>query len=94
MELLHQQPARDEDSEWFDQEFRRELFRWSVERIRHEFRDSTWQAFWRTCVEGGGIAAVASSLQLSVGAVYVARSRVMARLKQVVEQKERESRSW
>jgi RNA polymerase sigma-70 factor (ECF subfamily) len=94
LELLDQQPAPDDDSEWFDHEFRRELFRWSAERIRVEFRESTWQAFWRTCVEGEGISAVASSLHLSVGAVYVARSRVMARLKQVIEQKERESRTW
>ncbi len=94
LELLHKQPARDGDSEWFDHEFRRELFRWSVERIRSEFRESTWQAFWQTCVEGTQVATVADDLKLSVGAVYVARSRVMARLKQIIEQHERESRTW
>ena len=89
VELLHQQPARDGDSEWFDQEFRRELFRWAAERIRGEFRESTWQAFWRTCVDGEEIAEVANRLKLSVGAMYVARSRVMARLKQIIELHER-----
>lgn len=88
IELLQQQPARDGDSEWFDQEFRRELFRWAAERIRGEFRESTWQAFWRTCVVGEDIAVVADRLKLSVGAMYVARSRVMTRLKQIVQMHE------
>ena len=85
IELLHQHPDRDGDSEWFDHEFRRELFRWAAERVRGEFRESTWQAFWRTCVDGEDITLVAERLKLSVGAMYVARSRVMTRLKQVIE---------
>jgi RNA polymerase sigma-70 factor (ECF subfamily) len=96
LELLQNQPARDGNgkTEWFDEEFRRELFRWSAERIRGEFRESTWQAFWQTCVDGKSVAMVADTLKMSVGAVYVARSRVMARLKQVIETHERESQSW
>jgi RNA polymerase sigma factor (sigma-70 family) len=88
VDLLNQQPARDGDSELFDHEFRREVFRWAAERVRGEFRDSTWQAFWRTCVDGEDISVVADSLKLSVGAMYVARSRVMTRLKQIIEEQE------
>ena len=94
LDVLNQQPARDGDSEWFDQEFSRELFRWAAERIRSEFRESTWSAFWQTCVDGVDVATVADSLKLSVGAVYVARSRVMARLKQIIEQHQQESQRW
>ena len=80
--MLAEQPAPEsEDSACFDLEYRRRLFRWAAEQIRGEFQASTWKAFWRTCVEGRAIQEVAAELQLSAGAVYVARSRVMARLR-------------
>ena len=84
--LLQQQPAAGSDeSAYFDQEYRRETFRWAAAQIRNDFRDNTWQAFWRTCVEGREIKQVAAELKMTVGAVYVARSRVMARLRDKVE---------
>ena len=84
--LLPAQPAADSDeSDYFDQEYKRQTFRWATQQIRGEFRESTWQAFWRTCVEGQGIKQVAAELNMSLGAVYVARSRVMARLRKKVE---------
>ncbi len=85
--LLAQQPSPEsEDSACFDLEYRRRLFRWAAEQIRDDFQASTWKAFWRTCVEGRGIQEVAAELQLSAGAVYVARSRVMARLRKRIGQ--------
>src|SRR5262249_53256993 len=82
LDLLHQQPAADaEEPALFDAEYRRRLFHWAAERVRPEFRDATWRAFWRTSVEGAGPQVVAEELGLSVGAVYIARSRVMARLR-------------
>jgi RNA polymerase sigma-70 factor (ECF subfamily) len=50
--------------------------------VRPAFRAPTWQAFWRTAVDGRDAAAVARELGLSVGAVYIARSRVLARIKE------------
>lgn len=94
LELLNEQPAQDDDAVRFDQELRRERFRWAAERVRSEFRESTWLAFWQTCVDGKAVAAVAKDLHMSVGAIYVARSRVMTRLRQVIEKQERDSRSW
>jgi RNA polymerase sigma factor (sigma-70 family) len=85
--LMEEQPApQSEASEFFDREYRRQTFRWAAEQIRGEFHETTWQAFWRTCVDGLGILEVAKMLSMSVGSVYVARSRVMARLRKKIEQ--------
>ena len=89
--LFEQQPdGSTEESVLFDLEYKRHVFRWAAAAIRGEFHDGTWHAFWRTCVEGDTIPEVAGELGLSAGSVYVARSRVMARLRQKVEQFERE----
>jgi RNA polymerase sigma-70 factor (ECF subfamily) len=77
-------PAGEED--FWEGEHRQCLFDWAVEQVRDEFEDSTWQAFWRTSVEGAGTPQVARDLGLSVGAVYVARSRVLARLREKIQQ--------
>jgi RNA polymerase sigma factor (sigma-70 family) len=77
--------ASQEDSAQFDLEYKRQLFRWAADQIRDEFLDSTWSAFWKTWVVGKKAKDVAEELGLSVGAVYMARSRVVARLREVVE---------
>ena len=61
---------------------------WAADRIRNEFRESTWIAFWETCVEGRPIREVAEELGVSVGSIYVARSRIVARLRERVSQLE------
>ncbi len=76
-------PAGDE-SELFDVEERRQIFRWAAERIRPEFRESNWEAFWRTAVEGQGAIEVARELGISPGLVYVSRNRIMKRLRDKV----------
>jgi RNA polymerase sigma factor (sigma-70 family) len=83
--LLEQQKANDDaDAQW-DREYRWNLFLWAAERVRPEFREATWKAFWRTVVEGEPCERVAEEIQLSVGAVYIARSRVTARIRQEIE---------
>ena len=69
----------------FDEEYRHALFQWAAEQVRTEFRDTTWQAFWRTSVLNEPIAAVAEDLGTTIGNIYVARSRVIARLRKMVE---------
>jgi RNA polymerase sigma-70 factor (ECF subfamily) len=66
-------------------EFRRSLFRWTAERIRGEYRETTWRAFWLTTLEGRDIATTAAELGMSLGSVYVARSRIVRRLKNEIE---------
>ncbi len=87
--LLEQQPASGTDANaLFEEEYRRGLFHWAVERVRGEFRESTWQAFWRTAVEGQKPRDVGDSLGLTAGAVYVYRNRVVARIRRAVEEVE------
>jgi RNA polymerase sigma factor (sigma-70 family) len=65
-------------------ELRREVFRWAAERIRNEFRPDTWNAFWLTAVDEKSVEEVAAELNMSAGAIYAARSRIMRRLKEKV----------
>ena len=51
---------------------------------------TTWRAFWETWVVGKKPKEVAVELGMTVGAVYMARSRVVARLRQLIEGVERE----
>ena len=84
---LNEVPAADSgESRLFDLEHRRQVFLWAAELIESEFRPETWRAFWETSVAGRSIEAVASELNMSAGAVYVARSRVMKRLRMKVEE--------
>lgn len=88
--LEAQTPASQQDSAQFDLEYKRQLFRWAADQIRDEFHETTWSAFWKTWVEGSKAKEVAGELGMSLGAVYMARSRVLARLRQVIEGVERE----
>ncbi len=91
-ELLDRVPAPDgAETALFDVEYRRRVFHWAADQVRDEFRASTWQAFWLTAVEGQDPRTAAQASGISVGAVYIARSRVMARLKSIIEQVEGES---
>lgn len=79
-------PATGPDTAEFDAEYRRRLFRWAAEQVKGEFAATTWRAFWQTAVESRPAAAVGNELGMTAGAVYVARSRVLARLRKRVEQ--------
>jgi len=77
-----------EISSRFDLEYRREVFRWAAAQVREHVAETTWSAFWMTHVEGEAVADVAKRLGVSSGTVYVSRSRIMIRLKEVVKQYE------
>lgn len=50
--------------------------------VQGDFAPRTWQAFWRTTVDGIVAREVARDLGMSVGAVYMAKSRILARLRE------------
>jgi RNA polymerase sigma-70 factor (ECF subfamily) len=53
-----------------------------LQTLQAEFEPRTWQAFWDVAVQGRRPADVANDLQMSIGAVYMAKSRVLKRLRQ------------
>ena len=74
----------------WQQEYERRLFRWAADQVRGRFHESTWQAFWLTAVDGRTPQEAAQALGLTVVAVYLAKSRVLARLKEQIDQLEAE----
>lgn len=74
----------DANSALWEREHQRRRFEWAAERVRSEVQETTWQAFWQTTVENQNGKQVAAKLGMSVAAVYLAKSRVMARLKELV----------
>ena len=72
-------------SELEETEYRRLLVRRGLEVIRPDFSESTWTAFTRVMVEGRSPADVAAELNLSVNAVFLARNRVLTRLRQELD---------
>ncbi|MBC8355597.1 MAG: sigma-70 family RNA polymerase sigma factor [Planctomycetes bacterium] len=86
--LLEHVPDDIDNEEIWEIEYRQSLFQWAAEQSRNDFQPSTWSAFWRTSVQGTAVKAVAEELRMSVGAVYIARSRVTAHLKKLIAQVE------
>jgi RNA polymerase sigma-70 factor (ECF subfamily) len=82
--LLEQCQGPDPAEQGWEAEWEQQVFAWACEQVRASVTDATWQSFWRTAVAGEPASRVAGDLGLSVGAVYVARSRVLARLKELV----------
>ena len=83
--LLNSHPDEEDGSTTWEMEYQRRLASLAMEQIKSEFQDNTWRAFWLTSVEGASAAEVSKQLGLSTGAIYVAKSRVLARLKEAVE---------
>ncbi len=67
-------------------ESRIEAYRWAAIQVKTEFSTSTWTMFHETTIGGRSIADVARTLGTSSGAVYVARCRVMQRIKEKVNE--------
>lgn len=81
------------DANW-EQEYQRQIAGKAMERVKHEFQKATWDAFVGTAVEGRSAADVGKELKMSPGAVYVAKSRVLARLREEVKKLEATAETW
>ncbi len=72
-------------SSQFDTEYRTTTLQIAAEKVKQEVSDSTWSAFWKTHIEGQTIGNAADELGVSVGTIYVSRSRVIKRLRKTVQ---------
>jgi RNA polymerase sigma factor (sigma-70 family) len=82
-------PEPDEAAEW-ERECRHGLLAWAAKQIQPQVLETTWQAFWQTAVEGRSGKEVAKRLGLKLSRVYVAKSRVMARLRSLIREVQEE----
>jgi RNA polymerase sigma-70 factor (ECF subfamily) len=90
--LLDMLPAAEgPESAEFDQELRRVLFQRAAEKVRSEVKATTWQAFWEISIVGTSPAEVAEKLGMTVEAIWVAKCRVLARLRAAVTAGEKET---
>ena len=86
-------PSNEAEAEW-ELEYQRRLSSKAMDRVKHEFQPATWQAFWATAVEGRQALEVGAALKMTTGAVYVAKSRVLARLRDEVQKLMAEAEHW
>ena len=82
--LEEEEDVRSDGGDEWDQAFRQRPLDWASGLIRGEFRPATWRAFWLCAVEGKAPGEASASLGMSVGAVYAAKCRVLARLREEI----------
>ena len=79
-----EQLVSESDSTEWDLAYERQLFQFAAKQVRGDFTDSTWQAFWQSAVEGREGKLVAEELGITTAEVYLAKGRVMSRLKEQI----------
>jgi RNA polymerase sigma-70 factor (ECF subfamily) len=77
-------PTADEAAAW-ESDYERQLFALAAEQVRRDFQESTWQAFWLTAILGKSGKEVAGVLGMSTAAVYLAKRRIIARLREQID---------
>jgi len=83
--VLDSVAARGEDTAWTE-EFNAHLLATALARSRPHFEDQTWRAFELVWLEKRPAAEVAEELKVPIDRVYVAKSRVLERLQQEVQE--------
>ncbi len=53
--------------------------------MQSDFEETTWRAFWLTAVEGQTAPLAAQQIGISTAAVYMAKSRVLRRLREELD---------
>ena len=76
-------PGNGPDEAW-EREYQRRLTARAMEWVKPEFQGNRWTAFWGTAIEGRPAEAVGVELRMPPGAVYVAKCRVLVRLRDEV----------
>lgn len=88
LQRLRQLPEvaeRDIDSvTWERETSEQDIMRRAAELVRQDFEPHTWQAFWRSAVEGHDAADIAADLNMTANAVRQAKFRIVARLRETL----------
>ena len=84
--IAHQleDPESNMDVYW-ELEHRRRMFEWAAAQIRDHYEAKTWDAFERLALHNEDPGVVAESLNMKLGTVYVAKSRITAKLRELIE---------
>ena len=85
-EVLLETPDGGEMTTALLNESRMEAYRWAAQQVQAEFSAATWTMFHETTIGGRSIEDVANALAKTSGAVYIARCRVMQRIKDKVNE--------
>ncbi len=73
------------DVAWSDAQEQSALCRQALELIQPEFSPATWGAFLETFFEGRPVSEICQTHRLTPNAVYLARGRVLARLREELD---------
>jgi RNA polymerase sigma factor (sigma-70 family) len=65
-----------------ERDWRKWAFCWAAGQVQREVQPSSWRAFWLTAVDGLPPDKVAAQLGMKTGAVYAAKCRVLARIRE------------
>ena len=84
------EPSEEEALE-FQTEYRRQVFATVANTVQQKVKPDTWAAFWMTEFENRNVDEVSQELQMTPGAIYVARSRVIAKLRNEVQKRMNET---
>ena len=83
--VLPELPGPEAAEAFWEVEYRRQLVGHALEVMQAEFQPTTWKACWELVVAGRPAAEVAAELGISENAVYIAKSRILGRLRRELE---------
>ncbi|MEM7475871.1 MAG: sigma-70 family RNA polymerase sigma factor [Planctomycetota bacterium] len=84
-DVLNSVEARDDLISQLDKECKRNMLEDALKLVKQRVQPQTWDAFHRTAFKGEAAATVGVALDMSVVAVYRARSRVQAMIQEEVQ---------
>jgi RNA polymerase sigma-70 factor (ECF subfamily) len=82
MDELRYRAELSEAEAFWESDYRSALARRALHLMQADFAPATWKACWETVVQGRAPASVARELGISENAVYIAKHRVLQRLRQ------------
>lgn len=72
----------DPAEEIIEKDYRERLIARALQLMKSDFQPTTWQAFWDVMVEEMPVEAAAKKHGISINAVYLAKGRILRRLRQ------------